>query len=835
MSSFNYRDALGYTRKRTLRFHEFVDAFIENPVPYLHTSSTLIAEAIKHFGFSILVRSGEPVISYEVFKDIFSNGTNAVFGQEFCIKQVVDAIESAGKETGPNRGLILVGPPASGKTNIIDLITLALEEYTKLNQGTLFSFFFQFKDPETDRTVEVWSSFRHNPIFLFPTILQRKDKVCKPRIELFEFINGQRLERGQKKLVFPTYFQNGSLDKCSFDILESLLQNPRNRGKSLYDIIEEYVRVEEIVFSNAQANGISNVDDMRALRVRLMPFDLGPDDRAIINHHLPGNTLYQYEGAIVAANRGILHIHDAFGLNESGRSAEADYKPLLMLLGSGKVSIDSTQASVDNTVFLTTNLEEMALLDRQLTSSKLLDRIEKIPVNYLLDANAEMDILHRDLGAMREKYEVDPNLLRIAAYYAVLTRLLPPGKPKNQTHWNADKKQLFQNITPEQKLFLYAFQPEDAEATIRKLPHWHPFRNEAMKLGFDIDQPETFRHLVVRHPKALALSETGLFSNEQLRLIDDEFMRELRTEHIPHEGKHGISVRQLQNIMRNTISHSDGRKIHVGTFLSQLRRMILEGPELHHWMAIDPKYKTDRKPIPSRKLGETTFGLGEGDYGDFAGLVWVLQAIYYHMLKREITICVVDRDPGEIEMDLRRYIQFALLANALENKAFAHIMVPRFTFVDPRSGEKIDSPDLHFMASIERVLGPGNQGNAVRQKVAQKFLDLQNTDQIQLEKGKTVINSSNDQVMENFAEEYGLLLGHRRTVEGINPEQLRDAFFQKRNNPQFYESYPEPVRELVENVLHNLVSRFGYPVSIALDTLVFALRKNIVDFGEIIG
>jgi predicted Ser/Thr protein kinase len=91
-----------------------------------------------------------------------------------------------------------------------------------------------------------------------------------------------------------------------------------------------------------------------------------------------------------------------------------------MLLGSGRVSVESTQTAVDSTVILTTNIEEMELLDHQLTSSKLLDRIEKVPVNYLLDASSETDILRRDLANMREKYDVDPNLLRIASYYSVM-------------------------------------------------------------------------------------------------------------------------------------------------------------------------------------------------------------------------------------------------------------------------------------------------------------------------------------------------------------------------------------------------------------------------------
>ncbi|MGA0928593.1 MAG: hypothetical protein ACO3TE_04735 [bacterium] len=97
------RDLLGYRRKNTIHFSDFVNNLLEDPQTHLHTSSSIISAAIKYFGHEIVIRSGEPVISYNVFKDPFSNGINAVFGQEYCIKQVLDIIESADKEVGPNR------------------------------------------------------------------------------------------------------------------------------------------------------------------------------------------------------------------------------------------------------------------------------------------------------------------------------------------------------------------------------------------------------------------------------------------------------------------------------------------------------------------------------------------------------------------------------------------------------------------------------------------------------------------------------------------------------------------------------------------------------------
>jgi len=833
-SGFDYREVLGYRRQKTLCFSEFVEGFMGEPESYLHSSTTLIIEAIRHFGFRIVVRSGEPIISYKIFDDPFCNGINAVFGQEPCIKHIVDVIDSAAKETGPNRGIVLVGPPASGKTNIVDIIALALEEYTKHSEVKLYSFFFLFSDKETRRSVEIWSSFRHSPILLFPTILQKEHETRKPRQELLDSVNSKRKERGQKAILFPNFFQNASLDKCSMDILERLVHNPNHSSMSLYEILEKYVRVEEIVFSNAQAQGIANIDDMRLLNVITHPRDLGAADRAFLSQILPVDTLSQYEGAIVSSNRGLLHIHDAFGVSEAGKPPESEYKPLLLLLGSGKVSVDATQSSIDNTVLMTTNLEEMTLLERQLTSSKLLDRIEKIPVNYLLDANSEMGIFKRDMANIREKYEVDPNLMRIAAYYAVLTRLLPPGKKKFQHHWSEEKIALYSKIRVEQKLFIYANQSTDPISTIMNLPKWHPFFNEAHKHGFSIKEPETYEQFICKPKEAQNLYETGLFTNEELRLIDDDFMRTLIREHYPNEGKHGISVRQLQNVMRNTIARSDGAKVHVGTFLSQLNRVIAEGPELHHWLQIDPKYSENRQSCAPRQLSETYLVQGEGDYGDFVGLVKVVRALYFHIIKKEITISTVDRDPDQIERDLRFYLQNALLANALENKAFSHIMVPQFTFIHPRTGLKVDHPDIAYMVAMEGVLDPTKISADLREEMSHKFLRLQADGEIQLQKGKTIISSHGDRLVECFSEELNSLLSHRKNIEGIDINTLKKGFLAKKNGDAFYHKLNEETVGLIERIIENMIQRFSYPESIALDTIAFAIRKDIVNFEKIL-
>ncbi|MCA9784316.1 MAG: hypothetical protein KDC10_07375 [Calditrichaeota bacterium] len=829
-SEFNYRDILRYYRKNTMQFSDFVELLMAEPERVLVTSSQLIYSAIKHFGFEIVVRSGEPVVSYRIFKDLFAGGINAVFGQEFCIKNIVEVIESVGKESGPNRGLVLVGPPASGKTNIVDLISLALEEYTKEKNVRLYTFYFLFKD-DNGREVELRTNFIHNPVLLFPTLLNREEGITHPRQQLFEHIASRQPEGAH--FIIPTFYQNATLDKRSFDIIESLLHNPRNAGKSLFDIIEEYVRVEEIEFSNAQAQGIANIDDMHQLRTSIRPIEVGREALEILAGHLSTNHIYQYTGAIISSNRGLLHIHDAFG-GGNGPTTETEYKPLLMLLGSGKVSAEATQTPIDNTVIVTTNIDEMELLENQLTSSKLMDRIQKVPVNYLLDTNSEMDILKRDMSIMREKYDVDPNLLRIASYYSVLTRLRPPLRSQFPPQWSVEKISLYRSITPEQKLFIFSYQSEDPVNTIRRLPHWHPFRNEALRLGLDITDTSELHDHLVRHPNATSLEESGLFSRDQLKLIDDEFMRELWNEHYPHEGQTGISIRQLQNVMRSTIAASDGRKVHVGTFFSILRKMLAEGPSLHHWMVEHPHPDDGGHRLPRRVIAGELFEEGDGAYGDYKGLLDVVRALYYNIIAREITVALVDRDPDQIEADLRKYIQHCLLALANDNRAFAHIMVPRFTFIDPGTGMKVDRPDTNYMASVEKVLANTEGAVAFRRKVAEKFLDLQNSGELRIAQNKSAVTSKDDNLLTCYAREYTTMLSHRKSAGDINISELEEAFYQKRNAPSKYHNYPATIRNMVESVLDNMVTRYGYSRKVALDTVVFALRKDIIKFAKII-
>jgi predicted Ser/Thr protein kinase len=826
MENFDYTKYFPDYETESIKFSEFLSEFFKEPKKYLHTSSSIITDSVRSFGYDIKIKGGEPVVSYKLFKDRFFDGINAIYGQEFGIEKVLDIIDSSEQEACP-RGVVLVGPPSSGKTNIIDMLLQGAQEYSKSQDVKMHSLYFEFEGKDKKK-VQLRSSFMHSPLLLIPLVSKTKDGISYPRKEFL-----QVLKEKHPELKIPVYYKHASLDKFTLDVIESL---KAAKGLTAAEVIDKFIRIEEIQFSIAQGKGIANIDNMNKLKADVRPLNIGRDCLAILEQNIPGKFCYQYEGSLVACNRGVLHIHDAFGKACNSES----YRPLLMLLGSGKIAIESTQAPLDTTVVMTTNLEEMKSLEKELTASKLLDRIEKVPINYLLDSNAEMDILKRDMTNIESKYDIDPNLHRIASYFSVLTRLFPPTREEFPVNWSDEKIVFYTSLTPEQKLFIYNSQSTDPLKTINTLPPLHPFRSEAVKLGVDLNDPSSFIDKIETRTDVVTLEESGVFSNKELKLIDDEFMRVVRKENYPEEGKYGISVRQLQNVIRDTAASSDGTKITVNQFLAQLEKIVYgEGRNLHYWLRDNYIYNQMMgKETRERYIGSELIEAGLGEYGSYEGAIEIAKALYNEVIKREITIATVDRDPVKIEKDLRKYIQHVLLYRASKNKQFQKKMLEKFTFVDPVTGVKVDKANLKFMESIEKVIASyDSNAEDFRDEMANKFFKLQNSGELRIEEGKSVVSSRNDSFKYCFGLEASKLLSHRRSIEGINIDKLEDSFYLKLNSKDKYEklgeSHPNVVKT-TEAVINNMCRNDGYSKEMALETVVYALTEDVIDFEEII-
>ena len=138
------------------------------------------------------------------------------------------------------------------------------------------------------------------------------------------------------------------------------------------------------------------------------------------------------------------------------------------------------------------------------------------------------------------------------------------------------------------------------------------------------------------------------------------------------------------------------------------------------------------------------------------------------------------------------------------------------------------------MDLIERILSQKKGIKSTRKEIIQKFLDLQSGNDLVIEDGKNLVSSKKDNFIPCFAREYSLLLSHRKVEDNIDPEKLYDAFFIKKNNNNNLNQVEPQISEFMTKIVDNMVRRYRYSSEIALDTIVFALRKNIVDFKKIL-
>src|SRR4029079_2405545 len=83
----------------------------------------------------------DKVTRYRFFTEFAARHSDAIYGLERTLIQLVNAFKSAAKGYGTERRVLLLhGPVGSSKSTIARLLKRGLEEYSRTDEGMLFSF-----------------------------------------------------------------------------------------------------------------------------------------------------------------------------------------------------------------------------------------------------------------------------------------------------------------------------------------------------------------------------------------------------------------------------------------------------------------------------------------------------------------------------------------------------------------------------------------------------------------------------------------------------------------------------------------------------------------------
>src|SRR5918997_4180265 len=354
-----------------------------------------------------------------------------LFGIEEPIARIVEYFKSAAQRLEVRkRILLLMGPVGGGKSTIVNMLKRGLEDWTKTEEGAVYA----IKD----------CPMHEEPLHLIPHQL-----------------------RAEVEKHYGIYIEGDLCPQCRYALDHT------------YGGRHEDVKVHRVVFSEKERVGIGTFS----------PSDPKSQDITELTGSIDLSTIgeggvesdpraYRFDGELNIANRGVMEFIEML---------KCDEKFLYVLLTlSQEQSIKTGRFAMiyaDEVIVSHTNENEYNSFIANKKSEALHDRIILIKVPYNLRVSDEVKIydkLLKQSEALRNVH-IAPNTLRVAAMFAVMTRLEEPKRA---------------NVDTVKKMKLY--DGEDVEGY--KSKDVRELKEEAVREGMDCISP---RYIINRLSGAL--------------------------------------------------------------------------------------------------------------------------------------------------------------------------------------------------------------------------------------------------------------------------------------------------------------------------------------------
>src|SRR3989440_240525 len=375
-----------------------------------------------------------------------------IFGIEKPLQQIVDYFHSAAQRLEVRkRVLLLMGPVGGGKSTIVYLIKRGLEAYTRTEAGAVYA----IKD----------CPMHEEPLHLIPHEL-------RPDVEK----------------EFGMYIEGDLCPHCRYMV------DTHYRGR-----IED-VPVKRIAFSEKYRIGVGTFTPSDPKSQDISELVGGIDLSTIGEVGVESDPrAYRFDGELNIANRGLMEFVEMLKVDE---------KFLYSLLTlSQEQNIKTGRFAMiyaDEVILSHTNENEYISFAGNRKSEALQDRIILVRVPYNLRVSQEERIYYKLLNQSEVLHNVHiaPNTLKVAAMFAVMTRLEEPKR---------------QNVDIVKKMKLY--DGEDVEGY--KSKDVRELKDETVREGMDGISP---RYIINRLSSALVRDGiTCINPIDALRAIKDGF------------------------------------------------------------------------------------------------------------------------------------------------------------------------------------------------------------------------------------------------------------------------------------------------------------------------
>lgn len=150
-------------------FEEYLDIVSKKP-QVARSAYQRIYHMILSYGYDEYTDNKKKMIHYNFFDDPKHDGRDAIYGLDISLMKLVNIFKSAAHRYGTEkRVLLLHGPVGSAKSTIARLLKHGLEDYSKTEEGALYTYSWVNLDGEEK---EVPSPMHQEPLLLMPETLR---------------------------------------------------------------------------------------------------------------------------------------------------------------------------------------------------------------------------------------------------------------------------------------------------------------------------------------------------------------------------------------------------------------------------------------------------------------------------------------------------------------------------------------------------------------------------------------------------------------------------------------------------------------------------------------
>lgn len=378
-------------------FAEYLDIVRERP-EVARSAFQRLYDMILSYGTETYEQNRETIIHYNFFDDPIGDGRDAVFGLDKTLMELMDVFHSAARRYGTERRVLLLhGPVGSSKSTLARLLKKGLEAYSRTEEGALFTFEWETEE----------ESFRcpmhEEPLHLIPPEF---------RGDILDEINAGLPEEKHIRII-------GDLcPACRFMYNELMHEYQGDWTKMI-----EHVEVRRLILSEKDRVGIGTFQPKDEKNQDSTELTGDINYRKIAKYGSDSDPrAFNFDGEFNIANRGIIEFIEVLKLDV------AFLYDLLTASQEHKIKPKKfAQTDIDEVIIGHTNEPEYRKLQSNEYMEALRDRTVKIDVPYITRLSDEIKIYEKDFAQERiTGKHIAPHTIRIAAMWAILTRLEEP-------------------------------------------------------------------------------------------------------------------------------------------------------------------------------------------------------------------------------------------------------------------------------------------------------------------------------------------------------------------------------------------------------------------------